>query len=47
MPNDLQTFALVFAVIWGGLALYLVWLDRTTRGLAARLERLESGDRPR
>lgn len=32
--TDLQTFALAFALVWGGLAAYLLYLH----GLARRLE---------
>lgn len=28
MATDLQTFALAFALVWGGLAAYLLWLHR-------------------
>lgn len=33
--TDLQSFALAFALVWGGLAAYLLWLH----ALARRLER--------
>lgn len=41
MTDDLTTFALVLSIVWGALALYLVWLHRVARALEARLERLE------
>lgn len=36
MLNDLQTFALAFALVWGGLAAYLVRLHLLARRLEAR-----------
>ena len=40
--TDLQTFALAFALVWGGLAAYLLWLHRESRRLARRLAALEA-----
>lgn len=34
MATDLQTFTLAFAIVWGGLGGYLLWLH-------ARMRRLE------
>lgn len=39
MDTDLQTFALAFALVWGGLAAYMIRLHL----LARRLER-EAGE---
>ncbi len=38
MTTDMQTFALAFTVVWGGLALYLVHLHRITRRLEAEVK---------
>lgn len=38
---DLQTFFIAFAVVWGGIALYLVHLHRAEVRLRERLERLK------
>jgi hypothetical protein len=46
MATDTQTFAITFALVWGGLALYLLWLHRVARGLEERLARLERGGGP-
>lgn len=34
--TDLQSFALAFALVWGGLAAYLVYLHALARRLARR-----------
>lgn len=41
MATDLQTFAIAFAVVWGGLALYLLRLHLAARRLGERLDALE------
>lgn len=38
MPTDLQTFTLAFAIVWGGLAAYLLHLHRLALRLRARLD---------
>lgn len=37
MASDLATFTLAFAIVWGGLAVYLVRLHLLARRLEARL----------
>lgn len=37
MASDLTTFAIAFAVVWGGLAAYLVRLHLLAKRLEARL----------
>lgn len=37
MPDDLTTFTLAFALVWGGLAAYLLRLHLLARRLEARL----------
>lgn len=39
MASDLTTFTLAFAIVWGGLAAYLVRLHLLARSLEARLPR--------
>lgn len=39
MASDLTTFALAFALVWGGLAAYMLRLHLLTRRLEARLPR--------
>lgn len=39
--SDPTTFVLSFLAVFGGLAAYLVWLDRQALRLEKRLERLE------
>lgn len=39
--TDLQTFALAFAAVWGGLGFYLLHLHRAAARLAERLDALE------
>lgn len=37
MATDLQTFALAFFLVWGGLAAYLLYLHRLALRLEARM----------
>jgi len=45
MPADTTTFYLAFTTVFGGLAVYLWWIDRQARRLEERLAVLEARER--